>query len=74
MAELQFCCIKMGEAVLLDCDLHDDSAECPDVLIKQRVSGEYGIWVHDGSGSWIGIEYCPWCGVELVQQQDAVVA
>jgi hypothetical protein len=26
---------------------------------------EYGLIVHDGGGSSISIEYCPWCGVKL---------
>lgn len=26
---------------------------------------EYGIIVHDGGESFIGIQYCPWCGKKL---------
>lgn len=26
---------------------------------------EYGIIVHDGGGSVIGIRFCPWCGKKL---------
>jgi hypothetical protein len=48
------------------CDQHVDRRDCPDCLIEYRIgSNEYGIMVHDGGQSMIGIEYCPWCGSAL---------
>ena len=45
---------------------HDDPFYDPDVLIWQfESSGEYGIPIRDGGSSISVIQYCPWCGVSL---------
>ncbi|WP_199865537.1 MULTISPECIES: hypothetical protein [Frankia] len=40
--------------------------DCPDVLVGFTPKyQEYGIWIHDGGSSGVGIAYCPWCGARL---------
>lgn len=51
------------------CSQHADRSDCPDALIDQ-VRGGYGIIVHDGGGSVIGIAFCPWCGARLPPIRD----
>ena len=46
------------------CNQHADRSDCPDALIDQ-VCGGYGIIVHDGGSSVVGIAFCPWCGAKL---------
>jgi hypothetical protein len=48
------------------CDLMDGYLKNEDQLIvyvpKFR---EYGVVVHDGGQSYIGINFCPWCSAKL---------
>lgn len=54
----------------LDCDLHHDKYDCPDVLISYIDKfDEYGIIIHDGGTSSISIEHCPFCGVKLPESK-----
>ena len=46
------------------CDHHSNRYDCPDALIT-RVRGGFGLIIHDGSESFIGIHFCPWCGAKL---------
>jgi hypothetical protein len=60
------CCERMEEGLKFDCSQHSDVFGCPDSLVYYSVhSNEYGLIVHDGGTSYIGIAYCPWCGAKL---------
>ena len=61
-----FCCDSMRRACTLDCDVHSDEFECPDVLVRYLPKyDEYGLIVHDGGSSVSGINFCPFCGFKL---------
>jgi hypothetical protein len=47
------------------CDTHPDRMDCPDAFIAE-VRGGYGLIVHDGGQSVIAIDFCPWCGAQLL--------
>lgn len=49
------------------CDVHVSRYNCPDALIDYSQGG-YGLIVHDGGQSRIGINFCPWCGTRLAQE------
>jgi len=56
----------MRSNVEATCEQHSNRHDCPDCLIEYRSgSREYGIVIHDGGESMIGIDYCPWCGTSL---------
>ncbi|WP_028413903.1 DUF6980 family protein [Bacillus sp. 278922_107] len=60
------CCDYMNYHVNFTCDIHSDPFECPDNLILfDKMNKEYGLIIHDGGSSTIGISFCPWCGAEL---------
>jgi hypothetical protein len=48
------------------CSTHSNPFDCPDNLIYYaELSRQFGIIIHDGSGSMIKIKYCPFCGEKL---------
>jgi len=52
------------------CAVHADVFACPDALVAFTAKfQEYGLIVHDGGTSSIGIRYCPWCGKRLPDSQ-----
>ncbi|MBC2879422.1 hypothetical protein K7I03_27330 [Streptomyces mobaraensis] len=54
------------------CDTHADAFACPDALVVFSARfREYGLIVHDGGISRIGIGFCPWCGQRLPESQRA---
>ena len=60
------CCEAMKHWAENQCQTHPDRFSCPDALVHQSSkSGDYGLIVHDGGSSVIGISYCPWCGASL---------
>jgi hypothetical protein len=60
------CCADMTAAVVYVCDQHDDPAACPDHLIAyNKITDEYALSIHDGSGSVLTIKHCPFCGMKL---------
>ena len=60
------CCEMMRSNVENACDLHTDRFECPDALIHYSERGnDFGLIIHDGGCSVIGIAFCPWCGTKL---------
>lgn len=60
------CCSRMEEQLATRCEVHDDPFDCPDALVHVSPgTGSYGLIVHDGGSSWIGIRFCPWCGTRL---------
>ena len=64
------CCKDIQKRSTLNCDLHSDEYECPDVLISYiEKFDEYGIIIHDGGSSSISIDYCPFCGTKLPESK-----
>ncbi len=64
------CCEMMEEKLNYKCPDHEDAFECPDILIKyEAMFDEYGIIIHDGGTSVIGINFCPWCGAKLPESK-----
>ncbi|MGG3197648.1 DUF6980 family protein [Priestia aryabhattai] len=60
------CCEDMRYHANFNCDIHEDPFECPDKLILfDKRDNEYGLIIHDGGTSVIGILFCPWCGKKL---------
>ncbi|WP_434547977.1 DUF6980 family protein [Novosphingobium resinovorum] len=54
-----------------NCDDHEDRFDCPDSLIHYSYQADsYGLIIHDGGSSIIGISYCPWCGAKLPNGLD----
>jgi hypothetical protein len=58
------CCNQMDYQVNQQCQEHTNRADCPDALISFSQSG-YGLIIHDGGSSVVGINFCPWCGAEI---------
>ena len=66
MVKVKHCCSQMKEATKLNCKIHNNIYDCPDVLISYYPKFyEYGIIVHDGGTSSISIKFCPFCGTKL---------
>lgn len=62
-----FPCIHMAYRTSQTCPLHEDRAECPDLVIGyDEVFDEYSL-IKDGVS--IAISFCPWCGVKLPPSQ-----
>ncbi len=62
----EHCCERMDQAVHYRCPNHPNPFECPDNLVcYSEEREEYGLIVHDGSESYVVIEFCPWCGKHL---------
>lgn len=60
------CCEPMNYQVNFNCDTHDNPFECPDkIIFLDEKDNDYGLIIHDGGSSIIGIEFCPWCGSKL---------
>ena len=59
------CCEMMHAQLDLRCPDHADPADCPDSLVSRWPHGQYGLRVHDGGSSVVGIGFCPWCGATL---------
>ncbi|WP_431899346.1 DUF6980 family protein [Nonomuraea sp. bgisy101] len=68
----EHCCELMTRQVTWRCDDHEDPFDCLDILIGFDARfREYGLIIHDGGTSTIGIAFCPWCGSRLpVSQRD----
>lgn len=67
-----FACVHVAYHGTLDCKVHDDPFDCPDVLILyNQADHTYALPVRDFGpggicgGSFVLIAYCPWCGVAL---------
>lgn len=66
------CCEHMAAQLAYVCPDHPERWECPDILVAHDpFTGSYGLWIHDGGSSSIGISYCPWCGATLGEDADA---
>jgi hypothetical protein len=56
----------MDQNIENKCDLHSDRFDCPDALVNYADKFDaYGLIIHDGGRSVIGINFCPWCGKKL---------
>ncbi len=63
---IEFCCERMSYAVNFQCPDHPNPFDCPDhIVYYSEQNREYGLIVYDGGGSYIMIEFCPWCGKRL---------
>ncbi len=63
---MKHCCDKMEDEIVRVCDQHDRRWDCPDALIHYIPKfNEYGVIIHDGGQSVMGITFCPWCGSRL---------
>ncbi|MFI7043936.1 DUF6980 family protein [Streptosporangium sandarakinum] len=66
----EHCCESMIRQVTWHCDDHEDPFDCPDALVWfGSTFQEYGLIIHDGGTSAIGIAFCPWCGSRLPESQ-----
>lgn len=64
--EKKFCCESMKYHIEYKCDIHENPFDCPDKIINYSTKqNNYGIIIHDGGSSYIEIEFCPWCGKKL---------
>lgn len=62
----KFCCEDMDYHVNFKCDIHEDPFECPGkIIVFDTKDNDYGLIIHDGGSSSIGIDFCPWCGSKL---------
>ena len=60
------CCEDMQREAGRVCDQHPDRFDCPDCLIHYSPKfREYGLILHNGGSSSMGIRFCPWCGAQL---------
>ena len=60
------CCEDMAYHANFKCDIHGNPFECPDkIIIFDEKDNDYGLVIHDGGSSSIGITFCPWCGKTL---------
>ncbi|PID04110.1 hypothetical protein CSV67_01155 [Sporosarcina sp. P2] len=65
----QHCCEDMAYHATFTCDVHKDPYDCPDQLILfDKTDQDYGLLIHDGGTSSIGISFCPWCGSTLLER------
>ena len=63
------CCDAMKYHSSNHCAVHSSPFDCPDWLIlRDDATGKYGIIIHDGGQSFVGINYCPWCGHKLLSE------
>ena len=60
------CCVDMAYHANFECDIHKNPFKCPDkIIIFDEKDNDYGLIIHDGGTSSIGISFCPWCGSEI---------
>lgn len=60
-----YCCPAMRDQSTLDCAVHADVVDCPDVLVIHSEQHGPGLPVRDGGASTVAIRFCPWCATEL---------
>lgn len=64
------CCQRMKDNSVVDAGWESDAYDDPDILVSYISKfNEYGIIIHDGGSSSIGISYCPWCGSRLPESK-----
>lgn len=66
MSEPRYCCDELRTRSTLSCGHHAEPFDCADVLlIWSACHDTWGLPVRDGGGSFIEIEFCPWCAADL---------
>lgn len=73
------CCATMQAQIDLVCATHSELSQCPDSIVAKLTLTEepapvYGLRVHDGGGSFLQIEFCPWCGRNLLPVMEKLEA
>ena len=62
----QYPCVHIAYQTNWRCPNHPNPWECPSViLIHVEAFNEYGIPFRDGTGMYVKIDACPWCGKVL---------
>lgn len=62
---MKYCCEQMKSHVEYKCEIHESPFDCPDNLIYHSPNDIFGLIIHDGSSSYVIIDYCPFCGKKL---------
>ncbi|PHR69024.1 MAG: hypothetical protein COA67_11510 [Lutibacter sp.] len=63
---LKFCCVSMAHKVYVSIDNKGEIKQGNnDAVINRWKDGTYGIPIHDGGMSVVKINFCPWCGENL---------
>jgi hypothetical protein len=57
--ENKYCCEQMKN------NITTSSVTPDDLIVYSQKFDEYGIPVRDGGHSYVCIDYCPWCGMQL---------
>lgn len=70
LSEKTWCCDTMKRMSTMDCSIHDDPHECPDVMVVWSQTHGPGLPVRDGGSSFITINHCPWCGTEIAVKDE----
>ena len=67
---MSHCCEQMERAIVDTIGKLPGASITPDFIISYtEVYDEYGIIIHDGGSSSIGINYCPFCGTKLPESK-----
>ncbi|MFV0296486.1 MAG: DUF6980 family protein [Hyphomicrobiaceae bacterium] len=62
----EHCCAGMRLGLTFSCDQHESPFDCDDQLLCfNDLFEEYGIIIHDGSGTYSCVTHCPWCGATV---------
>jgi len=61
MNQNESCCETFQSHIERTCDQHSNPYDCADAIVIKNANG-FGIPIHDGGSSFIGIAFCPWCG------------
>jgi hypothetical protein len=65
-----WCCDMMKHSSTVDCSMHDDPHDCPNVLVVWSQTHGPGLPVRDGGSSFITINFCPWCGTDISMDDE----
>ena len=69
---MKHCCERMTKEIE-HLSICDDPFNCSDAIIYYDLKiDEYGLIVHDGGGSYICIDFCPFCGAKLPESKRDV--
>lgn len=65
------CCERMKFDLAQRCPMHRNRLDCADNLVFYSPElDEYGLIIHDGTGSLVEMHFCPWCGADLRPQRS----
>ena len=60
---MEYCCKSMKHHLEFTCAQHGNDS-CPDKVLHRYSDGVIGMPIYPG-GSYIKIDYCPFCGKEV---------